>query len=157
MNNIKAVIFDWGRTLYDVENDCEFPDAQNIIEYCFEKKYRLALVSLVTTGESEIGTDLEKRNQQINNSVLKKYFEKIITTTRDKDLAFEKITQFLNLPAEQILIVDDRTIRGIRYGNIRGHITVWIKRGKFADELPNKETGQPTYTIQSLNELKNIL
>ena len=157
MNQIKAIIFDWARTLYDVENNREFPEAKDILEYCKQKNYRLALVSLVTINESEPGTSLESRNQQINHSPLKTYFEKILTTNDNKDLVLDKMIKYLGVPNNEILIVDDRTIRDVRYGDQRGIPTVWLKRGKFANELPNQETGQPTYIINSLSELKNII
>ena len=70
---IKAVIFDWARTLYDVDNNREFPEAVEILEYCKQKRYHLALVSLVSKDESIIGTTLEARNQQINDSKLNKF------------------------------------------------------------------------------------
>lgn len=154
---IKAIIFDWSRTLYDSEGNKEFPEAMDILEYCKEKKYRLTLVSLVSSDESIPGTTLESRNQQIYGSPLKTYFEKISITDSDKDLAFGETAKYLGFPNEEVLIVDDRTIRGVRYGNKNGHQTVWIQKGRFSDELPNAETGVPTYTIKSLTELKNII
>jgi FMN phosphatase YigB (HAD superfamily) len=154
---IKAIIFDWARTLYDVENNKEFGDAIKVLEYCKNKNYRLALVSLVAGEESVKGTTLEIRNQQINNSPLKIYFEKILTTGDNKNLALEKIVKYFGFLNQEVLIVDDRTIRGIKYGNQNGHPTVWLQKGKFANELPNSETGIPTYTIKSLLELKNII
>jgi FMN phosphatase YigB (HAD superfamily) len=157
MDNIKAIIFDWARTLYDPETNQEFSNAVDILEYCTQKKYRLALVSLVTKKENLPGTSLETRNQQIKTSPLSKYFEKILTTEDDKNSILDETVKHFGLSNSEILIVDDRTIRGILYGNQRGISTVWLRRGKFANELPNEETGQPTYTIHSLTELKNIL
>lgn len=146
---IKAVIFDWSRTLYDSENNREFPEAMDILEYCKAKKYRLTLVSLVASDESIPGTTLESRNRQIDESPLKAYFEKISVTDSDKDLAINETAKYLGLPNEEILIVDDRTVRGIRYGNKNGYQTAWIQAGRFSNELPNAETGTPTYTIKS--------
>jgi len=157
MNNIKAIIWDWARTLYDVEDDREFLGAQDILEYCRQKNYRLVLVSLVTVNESEPGTSLETRNLQISRSPLKKYFDKIITTAGDKNAAYDEIIKFLDLPAGELLMIDDRTVRGISYANKHGIPCIWLQRGKFAQELPNEQTGQPTYTIHSLDEITNIL
>jgi len=70
---------------------------------------------------------------------------------------FDEIVEKLNLPRRQILIVDDRTIRGIKYGSRQGHPTVWFQNGKFANELPDDTTGSPTFTIHSLTELLKIL
>jgi len=49
---IKAVIFDWGRTLYDNENNDLFPDAKEILEY-LSKKYKLAIVSMANSEEAQ--------------------------------------------------------------------------------------------------------
>jgi len=39
----------------------------------------------------------------------------------------------------------------------RGATTVWFQNGKFADLVPNDETGDPDFTIHSLSELPKIL
>ncbi len=151
---IKAIIFDWGRTLFDSETKKEFPEAEKVLASCKERGYRLALVSLTSIHSN---ATLEERKRQIENSPLRKYFEAVAVTDTDKDKSFDEIVQKLNLPREEILIVDDRTVRGIRYGNLRNHPTVWLQKGKFANELPNKKTRNPTYTIHSLPELPEIL
>lgn len=46
-----------------------------------------------------------------------------------------------------------RVVRGIKIGNKLGCITCWIQKGKYSHELPNKETGKPTYKINSVEEL----
>lgn len=157
---IKAVIFDWGGTLVDSYTKEEFPESKGILEYCKSKGYRLAL--------SVIASKLEERKHQIANSELKQFFEIALVdplkpeqiydaTFKGKDKLYDQINEHFKLPHNQVLIVDDRVIRGIRYGNEHGHPTVWIKKGKFANELPNKETGMPTYKITELTELKIIL
>ena len=45
LQNIKAVIFDYGRTLYDRENDRFFPEVRELLEY-LHPKYKLAIVSI---------------------------------------------------------------------------------------------------------------
>jgi FMN phosphatase YigB (HAD superfamily) len=163
--DIKAIIWDWSRTLYDSDNQTEFQAAEDILKYCQDKGYRLALISLVTPDGAV--PDLVKRDEEIERSPLKKYFEIIKTVASresssnsnvlEKDLLFKEIASQLNLRPEEILIVDDRTIRGIKYANQHGHPSIWLQQGKFASELPNAATGQPTYTVKSLEEIKNIL
>ena len=155
--NIKAIIFDWARTLYDVENEKEFEDAEDILVYFKSKNYRLGLVSLVDKEESIVDTTIESRNKQISNSFLKNYFEKILITEGNKDLIIEEMIKYFNFPNDEILIVDDRMMRGVRYGNKIGCQTVWLQKGIFKDQLPNQETGVPTYIIKSLSELKGII
>lgn len=154
MSMIKAAIFDWGRTLFDSENKREFPEARDVLEFCKNRGLRLATVSLVSAVSNAA---LEERTQQVERSPLRPYFELALVTDVDKDVLFDQVVQHFGLPREVILIVDDRTIRGIRYGNAHGHPTVWIKKGKFSNELPNEQTGMPTYMISELAQLPKIL
>lgn len=154
--NIKAIIFDWARTLYDRDQGGEFSKADDVLQYCQQKNYRLALVSLLTQKNSP-GATLEMRRIEIENSPLRKYFEIVRVTDTDKDALFEQVVKHFGLPYEDILVVDDRTVRGIKWANQKGCQSVWIKKGRFANELPSAETGQPTYTIHKLNELPVIL
>jgi len=155
--NIKAIIFDWARTLYDVNNNTEFLEAEEILKYCKKKDYYLILVSLVAKIESVPGTSLKTREEQINNSSLGKYFDKVLVVEGDKDQALDELIKELNFSRKEVMMVDDRMIRSIQYGNRNGHPTVWLQKGTFADELPNLETGMPTFTIKTLSELKDII
>ena len=151
---IKAVIFDWGRTLYDSEKKREFPEAEEVFAWCRARGWRLAVVSLVSGFAN---ATLNERTDQIKRSPLRHYFEIALVTDADKNAFFDQAVLHFGLPREEILIVDDRMVRGIRYGNEHGHPTVWIKKGKFSSELPNAQTGMPTHTITELVQLKTIL
>ena len=39
--NIKAIIFDWGRTLYDVDTEKEIFDSEDVLLYCKQKGYKI--------------------------------------------------------------------------------------------------------------------
>ncbi|MEK7059998.1 MAG: HAD family hydrolase [Patescibacteria group bacterium] len=151
--NIKAIIFDWGRTLFDPEIKKELPESKEILLYCKERGYKICVASLVRTG-----TTLDERTNQIESLPLKKYIDMFeVSEDKEKGEILDKLVKKLNLPKEEILLVDDRTVKSIKYGNRNGHPTVWLQNGKFANELPNTDTGIPTYTIKSLLELKNII
>jgi len=152
--NIKAIIFDWGRTLFDSDTKKEFEESKEALAFCRDKGYRLACASLVSIHAN---ANLEERTAQIEKSFLRNFFEFVYVTNQDKDKILDKIVSELKLPRKEILIVDDRMIRGIKYGNLRGHPTAWIQRGKFATELPNKDTKDPTFILKSIGELKNII
>lgn len=151
---IKAIIFDWGRTLFDSETKKEFQEAEEVLLWCKQHGYRMACASLVSIHAN---ATLEERIQQIETSPLRHFFEFVLVTDQDKDKIFDEIVFKLEIPRSEILIVDDRIIRGIKYGNLRGHPTAWLQKGKFENELPNEETRNPTFTIKSLEELKNII
>ncbi|MBI2355667.1 MAG: HAD hydrolase-like protein [Candidatus Doudnabacteria bacterium] len=157
--NIKAIIFDWGGVLAGAETKQIYPESEEVLSYC-SKKYRLALAC--------IASKFEERKQQIQNSRLGGFFETIkvapmlVEQISDpaflgKDDLYNKIVEELNLPQEEILIIDDRVVRGIRYANQHRHPSIWVQRGKFAHELPNDQTGQPTYTVKSLLEIMKII
>jgi len=153
--NIKAIIFDWGRTLYDVDTKKEVSDSEDILSYCKQKGYRLCVASLARplTGDS-----VEERRKQIENSSLGKYFNMIeVSDAKEKDEMLDNLVKRLNLQKEEILFVDDRVVKSIKYGNNHTHSTAWLKSGPFANELPNTETGTPTFIIETLSELKNII
>lgn len=151
--SIKAIIFDWGRTLFDPDTRLVLSDSEEVLSYCKQKGYIICVVSLVRPP-----TTISEREEQIGALSLGKfitYFE--VTDAREKDEVLDELIKKLSLPKEEILMVDDRVVKSIKYGNKNGHPTVWLQKGTFANELPNEETGTPTFTINSLSELKNII
>ena len=58
---------------------------------------------------------------------------------------------------QETAVIDDRTVRGIKVGNQLGCMTFWVQKGKFADELPNEDTGEPTYRIDTIKDLLKYL
>ena len=154
MQNIKAIIWDWGRTLYQSDEKIEFPQSQEILEYCKSKDYRMVVVSKAGPAST---VDVPERTQQIEASPLRKFFELAFVTDQDKAEFFERAVAHFNLPREQILMIGDRARREVTYANKHGHPSIWIQKGKFAHELPDEQTGQPTHTVKSLSEIKNII
>jgi FMN phosphatase YigB (HAD superfamily) len=146
----KVIIFDWGRTLYDNPNERLFPETREVLEY-LKGKYRLAIVSLAKDR------DFERRRQIIETEKLAGYFVSILFTATDKDRLYEKTLEMLGVNPSAVTVVDDRTIRGIQWGNRRGATTIRFRNGKFANDPINEETGTPTHTITNLGELIGIL
>ncbi len=156
----KAIIFDWGGVLVDAETKEQYPEAFAVLQFCKAKGYRLALAC--------IASKFKERKKQIESSGLMQFFEKIQlepmpaekiwdSSYRGKDAVFDRIMEYFNLPAKDVLIIDDRTVRGVRYANAHGHPSIWVRRGKFANEEPNRETGEPTCIAVSLSEVRLLL
>lgn len=59
---IKAIIFDWGGTLVDEDTLVEFPEAEEVLNYCKVKGYQMAAASLTS--------DLKRRLRQFEQSSL---------------------------------------------------------------------------------------
>ena len=158
--NIRAIIWDWGRTLYESDQKVELPEAEEVLKYCKLKGYRMAAVSKAgtkTLTDAPSTVDVPERYEQMERSPLRKFFEAVYVTDQDKSEFFDRAAADLNLPRGQILLVGDRVKREIAYANLHGHPSIWIQRGKFAHEIPDEETGQPTYTVKSLSEIIKII
>jgi FMN phosphatase YigB (HAD superfamily) len=150
-NNIKNIIFDWGRTLYDPDAEQLFPGVQAMLPE-LGKKYSLYIVSLASKGEGEI----LKRRKMIKDFGIESYFQDIFFAPEDKDSLYEGLVAKYELDLSETVVVDDRIIRGIAWGNLSGATTVWFQNGKFASELPTAETGEPTHRITAFTELQEI-
>ena len=147
----KLIIFDWGRTLFDNETNALFPETKDLLAY-LAVNYTLAIVS-IAKAES-----IEHRERVIDEHSLRALFASIMFVGADaKYTAYERTLKELGYAAEQTIVLDDRTIRGIAWGNRNCATTIWLQNGKFANELPNETTGEPTHTIHKLGELYVIL
>ena len=149
MSNIKAIIFDWGRTLYDSENQVLFPGTENVLQI-LSKLYLLVIVSLVSDG------NIGKRMQILRACEIGKYFAAVYFAQNDKDSLYELALSRLAIASREATIVDDRVVRGIKWGNACSATTIWLRRGKFMNEEPSKETGPPTYIISRLEEVCSL-
>jgi|SRR3989344_9235800 len=151
MTQVQHIIFDWGRTIYDPETEALFAGVKEMLPKLAEK-YTLYIVSLATKGEDEI----KKRRKMIKDLGVEGYFEDIFFAPEDKDALYEGLVAKRGLNLVETAVVDDRVIRGIAWGNRNGATTVWFQNGKFGEELPNTETGDPTHLITEFIQLKNI-
>lgn len=151
---MKLVIFDWGRTLYNPETGTLFPETKKVLEYLKSEGYTLAIVALATAGQVKI----DERLEIIEKENLAPYFASIKFAIEDKDKMYEETVSELGFQASATTVVDDRVVRGIKWGNQKGCKTIWIQNGKFAHELPSVDTGgTPTHTVSSIGELLTIL
>lgn len=112
--------------------------------------YNLVLVSLARSESPE------GRLRKIEKSGIAGYFKLILIGDEDKDELYEKALADLAITPEEVAVVDDQIIRGIAWGNRRDAITVWLRKGKFAHELPTKETGTPTFIINNIMEIRSL-
>ena len=146
---IKAIIFDWGRTIYDKENEELFLETKKVLQHCFEK-YDLALVSLA------IDDDIEGRFNKIDEYDIRKYFKFMLFHVSDKNSLFRNAIGNLKLKPQEILVVDDM-MRRLAFPISLGCQTIWVRKGKFAIEDPNDKTGNPNHIVSCLAEILNII
>lgn len=135
------IIFDYNRTLFDPETGALYPGVPGLLKV-LSKQYDLFLISKNEPGRKE---KFEKMN-------IKKYFQKVVFVEKKTKQLFEDLSN----NSRDVFVVGDRVREEILLGNILGFITIWVKQGKFACELPIKEQ-TPQYTIKNIQELQNIL
>ena len=146
----RLIIFDWGRTLYD-------PDAKSLLSGASEtlqilkRKHLLAVVALASDG------DIERRQRALKESGIETLFSLVLFGAENKDALYKQALNDLQINPSEVVIVDDRVIRGVRWGNQNGAKTIWLRRGKFSEELPDADTGEPTHTITDISELVGLL
>jgi len=144
---LESIIFDWVGTLYERGKGL-FPYSERVLKE-LHQKYKLAVIS------KAVSDNVETRLQQIKG--LEKYLGVIIVDIDKTPEQFIECTRKLGVKPENALVVDDRTDRGIMIGNRLGCQTAWIQEGEYAHEIPNEETGEPTYRIKSIKDLLKIL
>lgn len=144
----KAIIFDWIGTLCD-RNLGPYVETPRILETYKARGYRLGLLSKrkkPIQGRKELadyGLDI--------------YFDSIVIDTEKEMPQLRRCLDNLEVLPKDTKVVGDRTLREIRLGNLLGCTTVWICKGEHEAETPTSETGQPTYTINHLRELTDVI
>jgi FMN phosphatase YigB (HAD superfamily) len=143
----KAIIFDWIGTLYERDRG-PFPYTREVLTELYQD-YKIGLVSK--------RKDPQKGFEELKELSLESYFDSVIIARRKTPIEFRKCLAELEITPANTLVVGDRTIREIRIGNQLGCTTYWINAGDHAHELPDKKTGQPNYTINSIKDLLKLL
>ena len=145
---IEAIIFDWVGTLYQFGGKGLFPYSERVLQE-LKPRYKLAAISKAVSNNDET------RLGQMNG--VKQYFEFILADTDKTPEQFIECMKHLNVRPENTLVVDDRVDRGIQIANKLGCKTAWIQRGQYSYITPGKDTGEPTYRINSVEDLLKIL
>lgn len=153
---LEAVIFDWNETLADKSKGKIFPWSERVLQHLLARGYKMGLISLAKTGDTR-EKRIANREIEIKGSGLKDYFTHVLVEEVKTPEQFVECMRQLNVRPESTLVVDDRTVRGIQIGNQLGCQTAWVQRGEYSGEVPNAETGEPTYRINSVEDLLAIL
>lgn len=152
---IRTIIFDYGKTLVDPGPEL-VPGAKEILEYLLKEGYWLKLASIVGNGTAndrftemrELGIDhyFQECKMRPDPTKFTMLYDLVSDGGKNKDVNYE-----------QVAVIDDRTAdgRALHWGYLHGAKTIWLRRGKFADELPPMNR-LPDFTISSLHELKEI-
>lgn len=149
--NKEAVILDYNRTLVQGDESPPkfYPEAPAVLETLRSRGIRMAIVS--------VGEDPSQRQQEFEQLGLTAYISvfRIVGRGDRKDL--QPVLDDLQVDGKDCVVVGDRIKKEIAEGNKIGAITIWLRQGKFADEVPETPEEEPTYTIGSLDQLIPIL
>jgi len=143
---MKTIIFDWKRTLYDPDSRELIDGALDILNFLKNKSVRLALV----------GKGAQDMHDEVERLGVKNHFEHVNFREGSKDASLFKTFIDKRSP-EDTLFIGDRVKSELAVGNSLGATTIWIRQGKFADDVPDGPAEQPNYTFASLKELRTFL
>lgn len=143
---IHSVIFDWKRTLYNPDDDTLISGSKEILEF-----FRDRGISLILVGKG--GDDM---NLEVRRLGVEKYFRSIVFQEGKKEEALFKPHVSQEDP-RTTLFIGDRVKSELAMGKSLGATTIWVRHGKFADEVPENEVEKPDYTVSSLAEVQRLL
>lgn len=136
------IIFDYNRTLYNPETASLYRGVVSLLKNLSQEN-ELFLISKKEEGRAA-------RLQELG---IAQYFQKITFVENKTTATFLALTG----TTSNVLVVGDRIRGEIQLGNQLGFTTVWLKRGKFATELPEKPEEKPDYTITRITALASII
>lgn len=146
---IKAVIFDFGYTIYDPEENKLLPNVVKTLKGLHNKGLKLAIMSRTT--------DPKKRIQQIKDLGLDRYFDFIDAIEKGGVKEFTPILDRFGFKPDEFLVVGDRITSEIIQGNKLGMNTVRFLYGPEKDLDPTKDEEKPDYTISNLKEVIGLI
>ncbi|MCF7834227.1 MAG: HAD family hydrolase [Candidatus Pacebacteria bacterium] len=136
------IIFDYNRTIFNPDTDNLYFGVLNLLKK-LSKKYELFLVS---RNEPNRKYMLEKLN-------IKNYFQEIFFLEKKSKKNFQLIAK----GTKNVVVVGDSISDEIQIGNQLGFITVRLKKGKFATQIPKNKKEFAKFEIMDIRELENII
>lgn len=145
-NMIKGIIFDFNRTLYDPDNHRVFRGVRGLLGRLY-KKFSLSLVT----------TEAVDRSYVLEGNKLVSFFKCIESVDEKTPEIFLECCREMQLEPSEVVAVGDRIRGEIVAANKAGMKTIWLKRGKFANEFPENDNEKPNFIIADLKELEEIV
>lgn len=145
----KIMIFDFNRTIYDPDTEQLFPDTEQVLTALLDQGYSLILISFAP--------EEDPRRKLIERLGLNNFFSTIIYTPNKCENDFLSPMNIEQADPTKSYVVGDRVRSEIRIGNKLGLTTIWLRAGRFKNELPQKEEDEPTFVIKNLLEILEIV
>ncbi|MDA0712353.1 MAG: 2-phospho-L-lactate transferase CofD family protein, partial [bacterium] len=131
-----------------VEDIAPYPDARQTLKELRDAGYTLFLLTL---GRSQ------RQQNKIDRLGIAQFFDRIINEGPPAhDYWLNELCESTHFSPEEMVVVGDRTHDEIRAANRLGFTTVWLRRGRFAEEEPG-DGERPDYEIRFLAQLSTLL
>jgi len=89
---------------------------------------------------------------------IESYFTKSIFVEGDKkEEDFLECVKVMTLEPSEAAVVGDRVENEIYIGNKLGMLTVWYRKGKFADVNPKSNLQEPIHTVYKMLDILNLM
>ncbi len=146
---VKVVIFDYGHTLLNNEQETLYPGALSVLEFLDQKGLKIALVS---------GTNKEElRRAQLNEFGIFPYFKHIDFISHDGTKDFTPILKLFEVKAEEVLVVGDRITSEITEAKKLGMKTCRVLKGPEKNLIPQNDLEKADFEIENLGELIHLI
>lgn len=140
------VIFDLNRTIYDPDTDTPLPYAEVLLGSLKELGWRQSLVSRNEPGRGDI----------LQRFGLARFFDAVVLVPQKNQALFEELVGSSRTLGETF-VIGDYLHEEIRFGNQCGSLTVWLRRGKFANLTVEVPADVPWRTVASLEEVMPLI
>ena len=155
IKGIELVLFDLDDTLFDTTGtlDATYKNLPNIVPFPGIHKLIQTIPCpkvVVTKGNAEI------QNKKIDILGLRDELAGVVITKSDEEkmAAFASaISTFKVKDPSKVLVIGNRIDSEIRYGNMLGCLTVFLKHGKFADLVPKDAFEIPHITVKTITDI----
>ena len=135
---MRSILWDFSGTIYDFREEKLVKGIDTILP-----KLSTYANHIISTGTNDRISILDRYN-------IKQFFSSLLFVPR------KNIDLYKPFPKDSI-VIGDRIRREITFGNELGMTTIWLKRGFFADEAPEKKEEQPDHIITALEQIGQIL
>ncbi len=136
------IIFDYNRTIFDPETDNLYLGVLELLQK-LSARYELFLISRNEPAR-------RRRLEELN---IKMYFQKIIFVNEKSKEVFGEIGG----NTKNVIVIGDSISDEIKIGNQLGYITIRLKKGKFATEIPKSKDEVAKYNVGSFTDFENII
>lgn len=144
---MKAIIFDFNRTLYNPDARQLAPNTRFILRTLIRRGFTLFLIS--RAGQS--------RRLTIEKSGIAGYFSRIITSDEKREEDFTTIVREEKIIPRDSFVVGDCPESEIKIGNLLGFKTICLIDGKFPNGVFQADNTKPTYVVMGLKEILKII